>query len=638
MATTIQLTVTGKVTGRNGMAIPGVTIKALWNGQTRQPEDVLGSATTDAWGRYKLTYRYQTEKAMRSFSDKVPIRLSVTAGEEGIPVGELAMEQTTVKADRDITLNYIHFTNVLSKKEMSVARTLAGMGREAFKKKALTSEQKDLVARLPKYVGIRKDEGCTDVTYDALKAIIFHTGVVFDKKKKAKYFSMLRELGCSVQKEAAAMQIINGDTLKPLNDLREKRQIPLSNLIDEPGWTMLEEAVLAKRLQGAGKADIHQMVRRAAGFVLKEEKTADGKIGAQKTRKGIQADKTTISKLQKQLGLKQTGLIDLQTYRRIESVAMSHGNARTYLAAPQAKDLVVPNTNLSLNMKDEVQVPLLQRALAYLGYKIDKREYDLFTFGKTTMEAVKNYQLGKFIPVTGKFDASTRKELGQDLLVVNPGALQPAYTHQIRGTVSSPSGMAVPNMVVKVYKQEFDGTEKLLCTRTTDNEGFFCCPFSVSNNGKIAAVLAVFNVTVTIAHGWKPDEPVASKYVQVKSKVTFLNFNGVTSEGLLTGAAHVVGECNFAWVERCLRNALTDRNYESFLTCCSQTVNNVANQAGLPADNVLLFVLAHRMCQPFSELKSYWYDLHRGIIPSDVLTPEVYYGLLREKVFGSIDQ
>lgn len=106
MATTIQLIVTGKVTGRNGRAIPGVTVKAFWNGTTSQAIGPLGVATADAWGRYKLIYRYQSEKKMRTFSDTAPIRLQIEAGDSQVKVGQVAFNQTTVEAKQDIVLNY----------------------------------------------------------------------------------------------------------------------------------------------------------------------------------------------------------------------------------------------------------------------------------------------------------------------------------------------------------------------------------------------------------------------------------------------------------------------------------------------------------------------------------------------------
>ena len=633
MTTTIQLSVAGKVTGKNLVAIPGVTVKALWNGKTSQPESVLGSAQTDAWGRFKLIYRYQATKEMTSFSDKVAVRLQVEAGENQIVVGTQSFTQTAPQATQDIVLKYEPYRNVLSKEQLVVARALVTKTLDDFKKLTLSSTEKALVTAVQNLAGLKQNGACNDESYEALKSAMFHTKLVFDKKKIAQLYSMIQELGYKVPAELVAMNFINADTLKPINDLRSKKNIKVTNLIDKEAWTLLEKTLLAKRLEGSGKSEIHKMVRRAAGFILEEENTSDVKVAVRRANTRFSANKATISRLQEKLGLEPTGTIDLNTFQKIKSVAKSHGRATTWLSAPQAQDLVVPNSNMNLNVKDEIQVPALQQGLAYLGYRIDKQELESFTFGKTTMESVKEFQKAQNLPVTSKFDSRTRLAFSRRVLGVNPNAARMRHTHVILGSVRDENWNGMTEMLVKVFLQKDDGSEILLCSRTTGKNGFFNIPFAPIIDD-IKTIPSVFDVTVKLSYAWQPDVIVSCKRVRVRSRRSFLNFTGALRGKDLQFVGRYRGKSEFSIVEKSLRNVFTGNGYDLFLQKCSQTISSVAKKADLSVEKVLMFVLAHRMNQQKSDLLAES-KVNTG---AESVTSEVFYGMLRQNVFGSVDE
>ena len=633
MTTTIQLSVAGKVTGKNLVAIPGVTVTALWNGKTSQPESVLGSAQTDAWGRFKLIYRYQATKDMATFSDKVTIRLQVVAGENQIVVGTQSFTQTAPQATQDIVLKYEPYRNVLSKEQLVVARALVTKTLDDFKKLTLSSTEKALVTTVQNLAGLKQNGACNDESYEALKSAMFHTKLVFDKKKIAQLYSMIQELGYKVPAELVAMNFINADTLKPINDLRSKKNIKVTNLIDKEAWTLLEEALLAKRLEGSGKSEIHKMVRRAAGFILEEENTSDVKVAVRRANTRFSANKATISRLQEKLGLEPTGTIDLNTFQKIKSVAKSHGRATTWLSAPQAQDLVVPNSNMNLNVKDEIQVPALQQGLAYLGYRIDKQELESFTFGKTTMEAVKEFQKAQNLPVTSKFDSKTRLAFSRRVLSANPNAARMRHTHVILGSVRDENWNGMTEMLVKVFLQKDDGSEILLCSRTTGKDGFFNIPFAPIREN-LKTIPSVFDVTVKLSYAWQPDKVVVCKRVRVKSRRSFVNFTRAIRGKDLQFVGRYRGKSEFSIVEKSLRNVFTGNGYDLFLQKCSQTISSVAKKADLSVEKVLMFVLAHRMNQQKSDLLAES-KVNTG---AESVTSEVFYGMLRQNVFGSVDE
>ena len=643
MATTIQLIVTGKVTGRNGRAIPGVTVKAFWNGTTSQAIGPLGVATADAWGRYKLIYRYQSEKKMRTFSDTAPIRLQIEAGDSQVKVGQVAFNQTTVEAMQDIVLNYEQATNVLSKEQLPIARSMAAMTREKFQGMTLSPQQKDVVMYVQKLAGLKQDGSRGEETYYALQNAIFHTNLVFDKKKTSKLYAMIRELGYAVPAEVAAMNLINSSTVALINDAKGRRRIPSSSLIDECGWMLLEEELLEKRMRGGKtKAEIQQMIRRAASFILKDEPAAGTKSVTKseggKSRKQLTAGRETISRLQKKLGLGVTGNLDLQTYRKIESVSMSHGRGRKYLSVPDSQKLALPKRTLSLNVKDQEQVQLLQKALAYLGHKIDVEEFKTGSFGKTTLEAVKGFQKGNKLRGSGKFDHDTREAMGD--LLGQTIVESPEVRHCIVGFVSDSSFAPVKNAAVTVYTIGSDGSLTQACIRDTSKDGYYHCEFVAPVNPETKEKQAVFNVMVTVSPFWNPDVLVTCKHILVTSLKTTVNFNGISFSGGADSDGNYYGESDFAFVERKLISVLR-KNYGSFLSHCSQTVSNVARQAELLEERVLYFVLAHRMHEQLSQYQSYLNDLLSGtsaVITLGKVTPEVYYGLLNKGVFGTIDK
>ena len=69
---------------------------------------------------------------------------------------------------------------------------------------------------------------------------------------------------------------------------------------------------------------------------------------------------------------------------------------------------------MRLNMASE-KVAILQRNLAYLGYRIAASEHRSQTFGKSTRDAVLEFQRVSGLVLTGECDRATANELNQRL-------------------------------------------------------------------------------------------------------------------------------------------------------------------------------------------------------------------------------
>ena len=639
MKETIQLTVTGKVTGLNNVKIPGVTVNALWNGQTQQSNTIMGSAKVDAWGKYRLTYSYETDKNMSSFSDAVPLKFIVEAGEKKIVVGTMEFTQTTLEETHDIVLNYVHFTNVLSKEQLAIARPLASLSLSAFQKVNATEEQKKLILYVQSLTNT-KDDGCfNERTYYDLKAAIFHTGVVFNKKKSAKLYEMMTELGYKFSEEVAAMNFINGTSLEPINDLRIERGIECTNFIDEPAWNMLEEELLAKRLKDSEyAARIQKLVDKASRFILKTETKKASTTPKMQTKTLIPAaiQKTEhVSRLQEKLGVAKTGTINLETFKKLESVCRSHGTKKTYLSAPPINRLTVPNRDMSLNVKDEIRVNALQDTLAHLGHKIDMSEYDSHTFGKTTLEAIYKFQNDNKLPATGKFDKVTSKFMAGLLVAGKPKHSKLLHTHTIRGSVRDKLWKGKKGMTVKVFLQNIDIKEQLLGTGITGKNGFFDIPFRGPVNSSSHKREKSFNVKVRLYDSWKPNVCIGEKYVRVTSKQTYVNFTAKLVNCKTVWTGKYLGIDEYTKVYNSLQKTLGG-HFPDYLPVCNRPVANVAKLCSVTTEQMLLFVLSNRLCEEAERIHLISDDHKRTDILLEALTPEVYYGLLRENIFGKI--
>ena len=127
------------------------------------------------------------------------------------------------------------------------------------------------------------------------------------------------------------------------------------------------------------------------------------------------------------------------------------------------------------------------------------------------------------MPVTSKFDSKTRLAFSRRVLSANPNAARMRHTHVILGSVRDENWNGMTEMLVKVFLQKDDGSEILLCSRTTGKDGFFNIPFAPIREN-LKTIPSVFDVTVKLSYAWQPDKVVVCKRVRVKSRRSFVNF------------------------------------------------------------------------------------------------------------------
>ncbi|MEW8508357.1 MAG: neuraminidase-like domain-containing protein [Candidatus Thiodiazotropha sp.] len=235
----------------------------------------------------------------------------------------------------------------------------------------------------------------------------------------------------------------------------------------------LNEALTDKKYRDADHvAELHkrfETLRRKKFVDLKvAEAEVENKNVGPTTRKFIKA-------FQEKYKLHATGKIDAATDEKLESVitsiAGSKPKPRKMLKTRKPSELTRNVHYLRLNMKSE-KVQKLQKNLAWLGYKIHAEEYDKQVFGKTTREAVKNFQRDHVVPITGRVDSGTAKALNKELAKTNPQFIR-CDRCRVRGSVRDAQWRGKAGVTVQVFRKGLRGNDELLGERKTFKSGFY---------------------------------------------------------------------------------------------------------------------------------------------------------------------
>lgn len=600
MSSKVLLTVTGKVTLQSGETVSGVTVNVLRDGY--QLETFLATSTTNAQGVYKLNYEFEADDIIvDKFHYAIP--LVVEIANEGISICKEKVYQNSLELTKDVVIPISQNEYTLNKAEIKTALELTGLSQSAFANRNLSDVEKNVIKRVISLSGTSITYGQTNDVHNLLKDAIFHSRMAFSKKRIANLHENLKTAGYSIDEKAMALHVIDKSTqnyVKRVSGLA-------SNFISQNTWEKLEENALTSLLKDDKQAlKLMKEIERTANLIgkkrtaviSKEAKAVTTPVRAQKVRK-LDREKLaeSIKKFQTTYKLKATGVLNTATYRRIKSVLASRGIKKTYRKRVLISQLAIPVGNLKLNVVDKVEVNKLQDCLCYLNYSIAQEEYEKGLYGATTHKVIENYQKDNGLPITGKYDKATRTHLTNKILRINPKALTQTFTHQIRGTVRDEYWKEMKGMRVTVYLVDLEGNQIYLNTRTTPKDGFFNIPIKAPKNSVTGGLERNFTLYVKLSYAWQPDVIVATKYVHVKEKTTYVNFTGeLDANGRLVFTGKYGGEDEFAKIQREMKKVL-GKNYERYLNRCYKTISVVSREAKLTEDEVFNFVLSHRVYQ-----------------------------------------
>ena len=343
--------------------------------------------------------------------------------------------------------------------------------------------------------------------------------------------------------------------------------------------------------------------------------------------KGL-SDKELAVAFQKKYNIKETGELDTNTISKMESVAASRGGRHAMVKPSAAEQLVICARPLSVNkISDDVKG--LQKDLAYLGYKVSVDEHKEGLFGKTTVQAVKDFQKDHHLPENGKLDRLTMVELNTVIHEIKPVRTEAAPSeYTIKGSVHDELWQPM-SVLVKVSAP--DGT--LLAEHYTNGKGFFNILFPVPSHA----------VKLLTKSGWAPFKVKVGLYksegkfiyereVECSTSTTWSNF---TEQRLKDGTVNYdgicKGECEYEVLMKQVKVNYGEEAFEAMLTRGSVIMKekherigtNVSkvNRTPLTQEKLSMLIVANIVSRNIGH--------YRDNLTQAVLEPDVIYGLIR---------
>jgi peptidoglycan hydrolase-like protein with peptidoglycan-binding domain len=427
-------------------------------------------------------------------------------------------------------------------------------------------------------------------TVGAIKAELTHVFYADSKKRTSEVQDMLARVGHPVDATEAKARQFGDSTRQSLATFAESVGLQLDNgRITDDLVEKLQAAALAARFSTKTQVAGLQRVLGRVNRIAKLDAPIDA--GELRKRELGATSQATIRAFQQKYKLPVTGTIDPATYGKIVSVANSRPRPPALLAVRSTEGITPIGKTLRLNMKSE-QVGGMQRALAFLGYKIDQKEFDTRTFGGTTRAAVLEYQRSKGLPLTGHLEGATRERLNADLQRVLPPAPPAKAAYRIRGSVRDALWQGKAGVRVQVWETALRGDGTLLGERKTLQNGFFDIPYDAPRNPKDGSIKQPFQVQVRVldANG----NQAAAKVKLAPTQVAWINFTDGDQPYRGTSEYEQVLGAVTPYLSGVAITDLKETDNEKDITYISL-------HSGLDAEEVMGLVLAHLVSAEYAD-------------------------------------
>lgn len=469
----------------------------------------------------------------------------------------------------------------------------------------------DAVRELQKRTGLRVNGRIDSRTVDALNVELQHAFFAESKPRMQKVHRLLARLGHEVDGAEAKERKYGTSTEGAINAFKQAQGLPQDGRVTAEVFDRLEAAALETRF--ATKTQIAELQRT----LLRVARIAkiDARIDPEEL-KGRQLGETTsafISAVQRKYGLEATGKLDPVTYDRVRSIAGARKSRVKTLSVKTPDGLTLVRGSLRLNMTGE-DVGSLQRALAYKGYAIDRKEATARTFGKSTREAVLSFQRDQGLRQDGHVQGATRRALNGDIGTANPKAASGEHRYRVRGCLRDDLWRGKAGVTVQVCEETLRGTGPVLAERTTLDNGFFDVPYDPPLDPSSGAVRKPFRLCVQVRQA---DGTVAKiKTLVDPPQVAWAN--STDGKGPYRGTS--VFERHMKLIGEVLRGMSIAELEESD---DHHDISFVARDSGLPLEEVMRFVLAHKAAQALETDAAP--DVSR-------ISPDVFYAFIAQNL------
>ena len=446
------------------------------------------------------------------------------------------------------------------------------------------------IEAIQKRAGLQVTGTVTPGTVDAVNAELTHVFYTGSKKRTAQVQEMLARTGHPVDAAEAGARRFGDSSKRSLAAFAESvgMQVGDGRISDDLVAKLQAQALTARFSTKTQVAGLQRVLGRVNRIAKLNAPIGPGEL---RSRELGPTTQTAIRAFQQKYKLPVTGELDPATYAKLVSVANSRPRPPALLTVRSAEGLAPISRTLRLNMKTD-HVGGLQRALAFLGYKIGQKEFDTRTFGGTTRAAVLAYQRVKSLPLTGHVEGATREELNADLQRVLPPAPPAKVTYHVRGSVRDSLWHGKAGVRVQARETALRGDGTLLGERKTLQNGFFDIPYSPPRNAADGSIKQPFQLQVRVLD--VNGAQATSKVRLAPTPVTWVNFTD--GDQPYRGTSEY--ETEVAAVMKVISSvAITDLKE----TDAEKEITYVALHSGLAAEEVMRLVLSHRVATELAD-------------------------------------
>jgi len=458
---------------------------------------------------------------------------------------------------------------------------------------------------------LKPDGNLDNETISALNTAAHDSFISSDKTRTAKIQSLLVRIGGAIDKKERSNRVPGNSTREAIEDFQRKTGMAVDGRLSEDVLTKLRNEVIKQKLG----------VPTQRGLILKKLQKAN-KIGGLnleispdelKAKELGPTSKKVIEAFQKKYKLPVTGVIDMATSNKLDSVAASKGTFVKRMGRPSASQLTLISLPLRVN-KVSPRVNDAQRALSFLGYKIADKEYKTQTFGKTTRSAVIAFQKSSGLTESGHLEKKDIRLLNKMITGAAPrsAALSPKY--RVRGSARDDLWNRRSNIVVRLFEKLIDKVgDKPLATKRNFQNGFFDVAYAPPIDPLTGQVKQNLHLVVRFYEA-VDNNPANDKLIASQTQYNVKPTHWVNHTA---GDTPYLGESDFAVADKIVRKAAGQVKIQDLHeTAIEKQISQLALQTSLNTDDVMRLVLAYRVSQIVGK-------------PA-ILTPEVFYAFIRQ--------
>ncbi|MEO8417816.1 MAG: peptidoglycan-binding protein, partial [Methylophilaceae bacterium] len=428
--------------------------------------------------------------------------------------------------------------------------------------------------------GLPADGNLTPDTVTKLNDTLAHNFVANSKSRTQRLQDWLEKTGQKVDPAELKSRKFGASTEQALKAFQAKAGLAQDGRISEQLLNQLQEEALKTKLSSKTQIAQLQSTLLRALDIAKLNKDVRVDATELKSRQIGPSTQAAIKAVQTKYKLPVTGQLDAATFERLTSIAASIRQPVRQLKAQNAATLKPLKRAARLNMKS-AHVTDVQSTMAFLGYKIDESEFKAKVFGKTTRDAVVNYQKSRGLAVTGHAADDTLRSLNLEIQRANPAVEVGKFPYRVRGSVRDKLWVGMAGVNVQIWEKLVAGQGAMLAERKTGANGFFDItyppPLDVANK----QIKQSFNLEIKV-----PSIGNMSKLLANPTQIAWTNFT--------QGNQPYRGVSEFQTLMEAVSKLISPTKVVDLVEKPAQRqISQAAQTAGLTVEDVMQLVLAH---------------------------------------------